>query len=242
MGGKINPSSFLPFLVVITILDQVRADLDLREGEVNVIIPDMPTAAPQNLPVLVAQANQAQGGDLAKTRVLGVCFAAPNNPANYSLENVMSPVAAAAFYISQFEHRTIAGPVVVTILRQPEYGVLRLVTEADRWKLLGSSSGPIDPSDPGYAYMPESGYVGTDRATILVEIGGIKIKQEIFLRAVNGVLGNAGSSPYCSPKGMFWKISGTLDAEGNSVITGVDYQLRTKQNKGDRFIFQSPVA
>ena len=42
------------------------------------IIPDMPHVPPQNLPVMIAQANQAQPNDVTTTRTLGVCQPAPS--------------------------------------------------------------------------------------------------------------------------------------------------------------------
>ena len=188
-------------------------------------IPDMPNVPPQDAPVMIAQANQAQQGDVTTTRTLGVCHAAPNN--HYSAENGIGPVASADFYLEQYEHRKVdynhpSG--VVTVLQQPKHGVLRLLTEADRGTFFDSSAGSIDPADPGYLYLPELGYEGKDSATLLVETGGVKVKVKYFFQAISGVLGNDGVDKYCGSKGMFWKISTTLDPNGNSTITSVEYQ------------------
>lgn len=74
---------------VQALLDQVKADLGLSQGEVTMFIPDMPDVPPQNVPVLIAQANQAQPRDVKTVRTLGVCFPAPNE--DYTLENVIAP-------------------------------------------------------------------------------------------------------------------------------------------------------
>jgi hypothetical protein len=37
-------------------------------------------------------------------------------------------------------------------------------------------SGTLDPNAGLYAYIPEQGYKGKDRATILVDFNGVKVK------------------------------------------------------------------
>src|ERR1039458_9241127 len=86
-----------------TLLDQVKTDLNLTQGEVTMFIPDMPNVPPQNVPVMIAQANQAQPGDVTKIRTLGVCLAMTNNSAYFG-ENAISPLGAAGFYLQQYEH------------------------------------------------------------------------------------------------------------------------------------------
>ncbi len=49
---------------------------------------------PQDVPVMIAQANQAQPSDVKTTRTLGICFPAPND--DYSLENVLVPALEAS--------------------------------------------------------------------------------------------------------------------------------------------------
>jgi hypothetical protein len=97
------------------------------------------------------------------------------------------------------------------------HGVLQLITSAS----------PSSSDSPDYAYLPEAGYVGKDQATMLVEVNGIKVKVEYFFQAIPGVTGNDGGAEYCAPKGMFWKISSTLDTNGTSTITSVEYQSPT---------------
>ncbi|MEQ1525190.1 MAG: hypothetical protein ABL911_00380 [Gallionella sp.] len=196
-----------------TLFDQVKTDLNLTQGEMTMFISDMPNVPPQNLPVMIAQANQAQLGDMKTTRAIGVCFPAPNN--NYSGANTFSPINSAGFYLRSYEHKNVAHatPATVTILQQPAHGILRLVTEAD-----GNTfgEGRFDPADPGYVYLPEDGYLGKDKAVALVEIGGVKVKVVYYFQAISEAIPDYDT--LCK-KGYRWKISSTLDANGNSTLT-----------------------
>lgn len=48
------------------LLDEVQHDLNLTQGEVLMFIADLPSIPPENLPVLIAQANQARPRDTNK--------------------------------------------------------------------------------------------------------------------------------------------------------------------------------
>jgi hypothetical protein len=206
-----------------SLLDQVKTDLELTQGEVTMFIPDMPNVPPQNVPVLIAQANQAQAGDATAIRTLGVCAPAPST--RYSLDNVVEPIGQAEAYFRLFDPQQMPdGPATITILQQPKHGILRLITEADRGTLFSDTSGPIDPADPGYAYLPENGYLGKDKAVVLVEIGGIKVKVVYFFQAIKGGLGSYGEQTYCAKTGRYWKISTTLNPDGSNTLTSVEYQ------------------
>lgn len=180
-------------------------------------VSDMPNVPPLNVPVMIVQANQAQPSDAATMRTLGVCFPAPNKI--YSLENVIEPKGEARAYLRMYERQTVRDSATITVLQQPKHGILRLVTEADRGKLFDDSASAVDPAAGLYAYLPEKGYVGKDRATVLVDYGDIKVKVEYFFQAINGVLGNTGSSDRCRDTGPYWKISSTFGPNGNSTIT-----------------------
>jgi len=189
-------------------------------------IPDMPNIPPQDVPVMIAQANQAQANDVTTTRTVGVCHPSPNDPADYSGENGIAPIGDAEFYLKQYEQRSVSGPATVTILQQPKHGILRLVTEADRGILFGSTADPLDPNAGLYAYLPEKGYLGKDKAVALVEFEGIKVKLVYFFQAVGGGLGNYGLEMYCGKTGHYWKISSTLDPDGNSTLTSVEHNRK----------------
>lgn len=139
-------------------------------------------------------------------RTIGVCHPAPNEL--FSLENVVAPNWSAAFYLRSYEHKEISNtsPATVTILQQPSHGVLRLVTEADGDRF---GVGRFDPSDPGYVYLPQKGYVGKDKAVALVEVAGVKIKVIYYFQAIVGPRGDVNE--LCGTRGYRWKISSILD-------------------------------
>ena len=203
-----------------SLLDQVKTDLNLTQGEVTMITMNTPNVPPQNAPVMIAQANQAY--NVAKIRTFGVCQPVPS--VLYNGDNVLSPVTAAQIYLYNYEHHSTAtGPATVTILQKPKHGILRLVTEVDRGTLFDSSAGSSDPNDPAYAYLPERGF-GKDKAAFLVDFGGgIKVKVVIFFLQHEGPLGDTEWGDVCNKTGTMWKISSTLDANGNSTLTAVDY-------------------
>jgi hypothetical protein len=188
-----------------SLLDQVKSDLNLTPGEIIMAIPDMPNVPPQNVPVMIAQANQAQAGN-AMARTIGVCATAPNQ--NYSLENVIEPIYSSQSYFRMYENRTVTGPATTTILQQPAHGVLRLVTQADVGTILASGGDPVDPAAALYFYLPESGYVGKDSATILVDFGSVKVTVKYYFHAVSGPV---EEQDYCGKTGPYWKISSTID-------------------------------
>ena len=184
-------------------------------------ISDMPNVPPQNVPVMIAQASQAQPGDVTTIRAIGVCSPVPNEG------GMLSPIGATHDYFYLYEHqKKVTGPANITVIQQPKHGILRLVTEADRGTLFSSSSGPLKQDAGLYAYLPESGYLGKDSATVLVDIGGIQVKVKYFFQSLEpgANLGNYGLEELCSKTGIMWKISSTLDANGNSTITSVEYQ------------------
>lgn len=172
-------------------------------------IPDMPNVPPQNVPVMIAQANQAQSGDVTSTRSMGVCFPVSNLPASLT-QNVLAPIVNAVDYFHLYEHQDMPSPPVatVTLLQSTKHGELS------------------DGEDGYYIYLPERGYVGKDNAIYLVDFGGgNKVKVVYFLQAIEGFYPSGDwEKEYCSKTGYQWKISSTLDANGNSTITSVEYQ------------------
>ena len=184
---------------------------------------DMPNVPPQNVPVIIAQANQTQSGNVTTTRIIGVCSPAPNG--DYNGQNMIDPVGEAGFYLRSYEHHQVQNVGTVTVLQQPLHGILRLVTEADRGTFFDSSAGPIDPADPGYLYLPENSYLGKDSATLLIDIGGFKVQVKYFFRAIGpgAILGNYGLNELCSKTGYHWKISSTIAPNGTGTLTAVEY-------------------
>lgn len=76
----------------------------------------------------------------------------------------------------------------------------------------GPKHGRLELGEIGGAYLPNSGYIGRDSATFLVEIGGYRVKVVYALNVLNHPVGGTeGYDPYedeknC-PKGEHWKIS-----------------------------------
>ena len=191
-------------------------------------ISDMPNVPPQNTPVIIAQANQAQAGDVTTTRTIGVCHPAPNG--DYNGENTIDPIGEAGFYLRSYEHQKVQNIGTATVLQQPKHGTLRLLTEADRGTLFDPdrrhANEPLDPAAALQVYLPESGYLGKDSATFLVEIGGKQVKVKYYFQALGpgARLGNYGLEELCAKTGYHWKISTTLNPDGTSTLTSVEYQ------------------
>jgi hypothetical protein len=188
-----------------SLLDQVKTDLNLTQGEVTMFIPDMPNVPPQDVPIIIAQANQAQQGVAVTERKIGLCAPIANiSGVAPHLGNVLDLKVLAQIYFDSFEPQNVDGSATVTVLQNPKHGVLRLVTEADH---LGV--GVFDPADPGYVYLPEQGYLGNDSAIILVDIGGKTVKEVIYFKVVAHPVGNDGDLEICK-KGPFWKITSSV--------------------------------
>ncbi len=156
--------------------------------------PDVPT---QYAPVVIAQASQVQKGDVKVDRTIGVCQPVENQPdAHQYAYNSVSPIETVWIYFTKHEQIAVAMHTgKASLLQRPEYGVLK-----------GGDGGH-------FAYAStKPGYIGPDRATVLVEMGGYKVKVMYFFNVLQGVPGgNEGSDPqginkYC-PQGRLWKIS-----------------------------------
>lgn len=189
---------------------------------------DLPDVPPQFSQVMIAQTNQVQAGAAKPERALGVCRPVANGAGSTpTLENTVNPVLAAKAYFDLYEKRTVEGSGKVTILQGPKHGVLRLVTEADRGSIFSSSSGPITQETKLYAYLPESGYIGKDSATVLVEIGGLKVKVVYSFQAVDANrLGLYWEEEFCGKKGYRWKISfNEIDPTGQLLTFNSPTQL-----------------
>jgi len=170
---------------------------------------------PQNVSVMIAQANQAQAQDVKTTRTVGVCKLIPNGEfATPPTENRLGPTISVGDYLHLYErqlyeqHKTaIYTTATVTILQQPKHGILQ----------------EFDKATGGYIYLPEKGYFGKDSITALVDIGGIKVKVVYFFQVLD-LNGIPELEKTLCKKGIQWKISTTSDANGNLIVTSADYQ------------------
>jgi len=192
---------------------------------------DMPPVPPQEQTIVIAQADSAQQQVTGKERILGVCHPVPNSipPEGARGEYVVDPIYNAEGYFIKYEHKTVTGATNVTVLKEPQNGTLQLMTAAN---VASFGFGRFVEGSKSYAYFPNPGYIGKDRATFLVDIGGQKVKVVYFFQSVGHPLGNTGFDELCAKTGYTWKISSTLDASGNSTITSIEYQSPTTSATG----------
>ncbi len=162
---------------------------------------DMPHVPPQYAQVMLVQASQSQQTKAKYDRTIGVC-ALVNNPPNAPREPGvvgsvgLSPVVAVSNYFRGVENnldfKYEGGRA--SILENPKHGVLQ-ATDGE-----------------SYYYFPDTGYLGKDRVTFLVEIGGRKFKAVHYLQ----MMAIAPPEYYyrdkrLCPTGGYWKISLNLD-------------------------------
>lgn len=164
---------------------------------------DMPDVPPQYAPVVIAQAPpQPQQGSAKVDRTIGVCHLIQNPPIPPGTAvNAMSPVTAVWSYLQTQEQFTpkqltvdMFNTAKASVLQGPEHGELKVTPSGN------------------YRYHPVSDYYGPDRATVLVEIGGLKVKAMYFFKVGRSSWGGTeGYDPYWDeencPQGPQWKIS-----------------------------------
>jgi hypothetical protein len=168
-------------------------------------VPDMP---PQYTPVVIAQASQATEANATTGRTIGVCHLIENPPIPpETAVNSMSPALSVWGYLKKQERPTpgwlttdVYRAAKVSILQGPSHGELKNEEKRD------------------YRYVPTLNYYGQDRATLLVEMGDLKVKVMYFFNVMQSVPG--GTEGYDSrqdkkncPKGRMWKISLSTDGD-----------------------------
>jgi hypothetical protein len=201
----------------------MQSDLNLQQGEINMLIMDMPNVPPQYAPVVIAQAEQAQPqlvvASAMAERTIGVCQLIQGADMPPSAFNGMSPTTAAWIYLRRVENlsKVVTEETLVnaktTLLKGTTHGTL---------KYFGVNLG-----EAIYQYYPDSGYKGADQATFLVEMGNYKVTL-IYHFKVGGEFGatdgyNSYDDKKNCPNGRYWKISTTQDANGSLVVNSVDY-------------------
>ena len=169
---------------------------------------DTPNAPPQHTAVLLVQTSQAQQVAATNDRTIGVCQLIGNPDPEETAVNVLSPIDAVQGYFYSLEHRRLESAAQVTILKNPLHGTL------------------VDEGDGAYRYRPTAGYLGNDNATLLVEMGGYKVKVIVVFHVLEGPLLGDTSDLYneLCPK-LVRRIS--LDASpdlGTSDLTAGDPQ------------------
>lgn len=158
-------------------------------------------------------AGSAQQQVEGKERVLGVCHPVPNSIPTEGArgEYVVDPIYNAEGYLIKYERQNVTGETDVTVVKEPQYGTLQLITAANANSF---GSGYFVAGSKSYAYFPNPGYIRKDRATFLVDIGGKKVYVVYFFQSVDRPLGNTGNVDLCTTTGLKWKISSSLDVNG----------------------------
>ena len=160
---------------------------------------DMPNIPPHYAPVVITASSQVREGSTSHNRTIGICHVAENRddrpPSNI---NSIEPISEVWGYLQKHEGRAVDISVdmktaKVNVLQVPEHGVLR------------------DDGSGGYRYIPLPNYIGKDRATLLVEIGGLKVKVVYFFKVLIYVgPGSEEYDPYGDknncPNGYQWRI------------------------------------
>src|SRR2546422_8096269 len=171
---------------------------------------DMPDVPPQYAPVMFAQASQARSGDAKTDRTSGICHLIENDPeSRLSAKNSLSPVVTVWGYFQRQEHQRLDHKnAKVSLLQAPEHGTLE-----DLGTFVKRRGALVDTGMRNYSYVPASSdYFGPDRAMVLVEIGGYKVKVQYFFKVMQSVPGGSDQgSPQDDkencPKGEMWRIS-----------------------------------
>lgn len=190
-------------------------------------------AGKRGLSPVITQATQAGQGDANTERTIGVCHplsnpAQPQIPgATTSAENSLSPVLSVKNYFYSVENLTVEGKSSVIVLAGPKHGRLEDIGTT----VYDENGSPIrDTGERNYLYIPEPDYLGNDSATLLVEIGGYKVKMVYSFRVETVV----NDFYELCPK-PFWRISANVD--GNGIITAIEYQSPAVGKKGDGSIY-----
>ena len=175
-------------------------------------IMDVPNIPAQEQPLMMVDATATQSSVQKFDRTIGVCHLSESPFVPKSAVNSLSPALAVKNYYREQEHYTIEGQPRVSVLQIPAHGELK------------------DGGEGHYAYLPAKGYIGNDRATLLVEVSGKKVRMEYFFRVMQSIpqeyegLPSVEERSNCPKKVPVWKISSTTDANGNNFITAVDIQ------------------
>ena len=99
-------------------------------------------------------------------------------------------------YFEAVEKKSLASDgYKVSVLKNPERGTLKATVDAS-----GNEAG-------GYYYLPAKDYLGPDRATFLVETGGLKIKVEYSIQVVTVADERLYEDIQYCPNGEYWRIS-----------------------------------
>ena len=209
------------FAAAQVLLDEIQPQLNFDQGDVNMFVMDIPPDVPtQYATVVIAQATQVQKSKAKTDRTVGICQALSNPAmpgipgATVSAYNTLTPPLAVKNYFRIVENRTVKGPSTVTVLEKPKHGELE-----DMGTFVTRHGVRVDTGQRSYSYLPNSGYLGKDRATLLVEIGGFKVKLVYFFQ-VEPVVDYKVEEIVC-PNSPYWKISVNPNDPGGPLLTNM---------------------
>jgi hypothetical protein len=161
-----------------------------------VVFVSVPAIAVQNLPPASVDSTKIE-------RTIGVCQLIENPPPAPpgNAANSFMPTGSAWSFMRETEK---VKPELLTdeMLVSAKASLLQ---DAEHGKLVDEGSGY-------YHYDPTSGYLGTDRAVIHVEMGSYKVRVIYHFKVMKpGIGGTEGYDPYMQkencPNGIEWKIS-----------------------------------
>ena len=153
-----------------------------------------------------------QARDPAKIeRTIGVCHLIQNPPIpSGTAVNSLSPITSVWSYL---KHQEILSPEQLTD---------EMFNTAKVTMLQGAKHGTLEYLGEGFfVYRPTSGYYGSDRATLLVEIGGYKVKAMYFFKVGTSAWGGTeGYDPYLDKENCpkFIKKNSILEIEVDKTI------------------------
>ncbi len=178
---------------------------------------DVPDLPPQYAQVMIVQAGAAKQGAAKTDRTIGVCHLIENPPIPPGTAvNAMSPLGSVSDYFWKVERLGVGLNGKVNILDGPKHGELGVTPSGN------------------YRYFPASDYYGPDRATMLVEIGGRKVKAIYFFNVMQRVPGGTeGYDPYedkklCPQGRRMWKISLYTDDPNGGLISFKTFEITHK--------------
>ncbi len=156
------------------------------------LVMDMPDVPPQYGQVMIAQVGAEKQGTVKANRTLGVCKLVENPPMipGGTAINSLSPILEVKNYFRSKEKRNIEGPSITTVLEHPKHGELK-----DEGTSVLRHGTVVDTGERGYSYLPARGYLGRDRAVLLIEIAGMKITMVYSFRVVDVIEGSEELCP-----------------------------------------------
>ena len=167
-----------------------RSPLAVRETSIETQSSAVPTL--ERSLVLADAATQAELQNIA--RVIGVCQLTSSHPD--SAGSGLSPVAEVRKYLKIVERHGIESRGAATVITKPEHGRL---------------TGPTTRGT--FGYHANDGYIGNDRASLLIELDSNRYQVEYFFRVMESVPEAYPGEPsiheqgYCPVKARVWKIS-----------------------------------